>query len=227
MSKITKKFFFTLLLCLFISFSSIYLGYEIITKYILNDVDPNILQNQISNTIPISPTQTVEVPQAKIPISLENTDNTKNTNEKIQTVLPSTQIVYEYYYKTSGVTKLIKQIAPTYLFGKTENEFMKIFSSWELKSFSEIEVHLKKVIEEVTINETLPNQYLLGIEGEFLAVYYYTGNLTAINENNKILKEITNIYISPLSSDEQEKLKNGIPVLGDDSLVKILEDYDS
>ena len=59
--------------------------------------------------------------------------------------------------------------------------------------------------------------------------YKYKNNKKNNRQANdgEIIKEVTDIYVSTLPAEEQEKIRMGIEVIGEESLINILQDYGS
>lgn len=144
----------------------------------------------------------------------EARDNPRSARQ--HKITPSTKIVYEYYYEDDGKTQIFEEEPPYFLIDETEEHLRKAFVNWEIVSFDETEVVMRKSIEGRS------NQhYTVGERGGYVAVFYKK----EINGDN--LKEITNMPVSALPVEEQERLEKGIDVSGENELHKILEDYGS
>ncbi|MDE6357214.1 MAG: hypothetical protein K2L15_01335 [Eubacteriales bacterium] len=151
--------------------------------------------------------------------------NTKNLREniekqanniKIAKVTPSTKMKYEYYYKGDNITETFEDVPPYFLLDLTRAELENNFKDWNVKSFSEKEVVMQKVME----GESSQN-YIIGEYEGYIAVYYEK------EINGTKLKEITDTPISSLSAEEQEKIKNGIKIVGEDKLMEFISNYES
>ncbi len=134
----------------------------------------------------------------------------------VQTITPSTKIVYHYYYSEDGRTETIEEEPPYFLVGETKEGLIQSFPEWDIESFTTAEVVMKKTIEGKSAE-----YYIVGDYEGYVAVFYEK------EVNGESLKEITDMPMSALPEEEQQKLKNGIHVAGNDALNKILEDYGS
>ena len=85
-----------------------------------------------------------------------------------------------------------------------------------MKSFSEKEVVLQKVIEGESTQH-----YIIGEYDGYIAVFYEK------EINGTKLKELTDIPLESLTEEEQEQIKKGIKITGKEELMKFLESYDS
>lgn len=127
----------------------------------------------------------------------------------------TTEIVYEHYDVNSGETQTLRILPPNFMINKTQEDIKNSFTQWDIVSFEDEQVVMRRIINNK------PNQvYTIGVSGEFIAIFYGEGNL----EN---IKEVTNIPISALPKEEQERLKSGIPIYSQDELIRRLEDYSS
>ncbi len=131
-------------------------------------------------------------------------------------ITPSTKMVYEYYYTEDGVTQTLEDVPPYFLLDMTLEDMKKVYTDWQIISFSSKEVVMRKSLEAKS-NE----QYIIGENNGYVAVYYKEP------QHGIILHEVTNTPISALPLEERERLQEGISVTGDENLYKILSDYTS
>jgi len=156
--------------------------------------------------------------------SLENDNKHKiNTPPKAapvssseEKITPNTEIIYKYYYELDDKSVEEKEQAPYYMINLDKEELVEKYSDWEIKNFSS-----KQVVMEKTLKEKSPLYYRIGEKDGYIAVYYEKP------VNGISLKEITDTPISALPKDEQERIKKGIEVYGEDELIRMLEDYSS
>ncbi len=147
--------------------------------------------------------------------TLQEEDNITVITETAR-ITPSTKMVYEYYYTEDGVTQTLEDVPPYFLLDMTLEDMKKVYTDWKIISFSSKEVVMRKTLEAKS-NE----QYIIGEKNGYVAVYYKEA------QHGIILHEITNTPISALPLEEQERLLEGISVIGDENLSKILSDYTS
>jgi hypothetical protein len=149
---------------------------------------------------------------------------------KIDTITPYTNYVLEIYdIKTDTVTKTTPN-TPEFLIGLTReevieylhqfmldmplNEFQQGLISYELVSFSEDKVVLRKSYN----SDNIKYEYFMIINNGYVTVYY---------SDKKTVYEYTNIESKYLPEDEIEKLHSGIYVKDQKELYSILESYSS
>jgi hypothetical protein len=166
----------------------------------------------------------------------------------IPRITPSTRIVYEYYYTIDD--KLVKEESepPYYYINLTRQQLEEYSKEWQLKSFSEEKVVLRKNIETRELN----GYYIIKDFKGCIAVFYdymrdfeklfskakesgkYTEEnrkqyLTKFIQDNseKYLKEIVDTPVNLLSKQDQENIKSGIEIYGEEELIRVLENYTS
>lgn len=127
-----------------------------------------------------------------------------------------TKIVYEYFYKDLNKTETFEDIAPYFIIGMDRDETQKYFYDWQLKSFSENQVILQKVIQD---EEQI--EYYIGEHNGFVAVF------SSIKMNEKTLINITKRPVESLNLEEQFNVKKGFKVKDKKELINYLENYES
>lgn len=134
----------------------------------------------------------------------------------LQKINPSTKMVYEYYYPEDEVTEIYEDSPPYFLIDYTLEDLKRLYSNWTIVSFSDKEVVMKKQISGPS-----SQRYIIGEEDGYIAVFYDLEN------NERILKEITDKPVSALPETEQGEIKTGIKVTGNERLYRVLENYTS
>lgn len=109
--------------------------------------------------------------------------------------------------------KITKVIEP-FMVGMTKEEIATVHPSYTIKEFTDSEIVLYK-----EVNEFEP-YYILGIDGDNIAVFYKT-------ENDTQLIQITESKINGFSDYDVQKLRDGIIVKDENELIRILQDYES
>ncbi|HIW48104.1 MAG TPA: BofC C-terminal domain-containing protein [Firmicutes bacterium] len=131
-------------------------------------------------------------------------------------ITPSTKMVYEYYYPEDGVTERAEEAPAYFLVGLTREDMQLLYPHWELSTFSANEVVLRR-----TVAGPSHERYIVGIKDGYVAVFY------ADEQNGVSLKEQTRVPVSSLDPAEQQRLREGIEVVGQEALHEILQDYGS
>ena len=124
-----------------------------------------------------------------------------------------TIMIYEYYFPETGDFRRIEESPAPFLLGMTAQELSVLFADWQVLSFAHDEVHLRQS------NKIEHRQYIIGVHNGYIAVFYD-------NEHYSI-KELTSRPIAALAAEEQERLYEGIRVVGNDELMRALEDFSS
>lgn len=176
-------------------------GYYLYDREFKLDGVENILQSSVGKKINGS----AETKEQKE--KLEKDSDVK-TNEQ-------TKMIYEYYYKGDGVTKVKEGAVPSELVNKTRKNIENVFDEWSVITFNSDEVVLRK-----DIAGSSEMRYTLKEYDGFVAVFYD-------GESEQELKEITKTPVAALPESEQKLLKKGISVQGNKNLIKILQDYES
>ena len=213
MSK-SKTFFVAIIACIAIGLTGVFYGYSTFKKTDrehtaeIHTEFPNIqayIQNESLH--PFLETGRANQNRASIP-RLEVYEEAKIT--------PDTTIIYEYYYLGDGEIEESTETAPYFLLNLTESELASAILDWQILSFSEEEVTLRK-----TVLGSSSNHFILGIENGYVAVFYKEAN------NEVVLQDVTRTPVSSLSIDEQIRLKEGIIISDENRLIKALEDFGS
>ncbi len=131
-------------------------------------------------------------------------------------ITKETKMVYQYYYTKDRMTKEQEEPAQEFLWGLTKPQVESIYDGWQMVFFSP-----KQVILRSTVDGRSDENYVLGIHDGYLAVFRE-------NDANEIMmEEETDIPISILPPADVQQLKEGIRILGEDNLAKVLADYKS
>ncbi|HHW67178.1 hypothetical protein [Defluviitalea raffinosedens] len=207
---IRKRIWFLSVLIFIISVAGFYMLYmSLLPSADLKKVDPKdivgeYVSNNINNVISDidqNMGQTIE----GVPTSQAN----------VPRITQSTQMVYQYYYEEDG--KTVEEIIepPYFLIDLTRDELQEKYSDWQISYFSS-----QKVIMKKNISSKSPYHFVVGEYNGYITIFYN-------NDGELEIKEITETPISSLPIEEQNKLKAGIKVYGEEALIRILEDYTS
>lgn len=137
------------------------------------------------------------------------------TSEFKQKITPSTKMVYEYYYPEDGVTETFEDVPPYFLIDYTFDDVKRCYSNWDIASFSGKEVVMKKTVEGPS-----SQRYVISENDGFVAVFYDL-------EDERFLKEVTDVPVSVLNDDIKAEVEEGIEVIGNEKLNRVLEDFTS
>lgn len=153
-------------------------------------------------------------------------DNNENSNDVENSVIlktssgeekttPNTLIIFESYYSKCGHSKIrSEKIANEYV-NKTKEEMQKIYSDWEIKSFSSDRIELFK-----NENSLCGNHYIVKEENGYVTVY----NIN--KDGQEVLSDKTDISTKYLPKDDNDLLKKGIKANSTSQLEQILADFE-
>lgn len=150
-----------------------------------------------------------------------NVDEEREEPESLETssspkIIPTTKIVYEYYYLKDNIIKKEEGLPMYFLLDLTFNDLKDMYPDWNILSFSENEVVMRKLV-----NEESEEHYIVGQKDGYITVFYDK------EKDGTNIHEITDISVEGLSETEKVLLNDGIYVIGQENLSKILEDYGS
>ena len=152
--------------------------------------------------------------------NIENDDNDENsiiikTSSGEEKTTPNTLIIFESYYSKCGHSKIrSEKIANEYV-NKTKEEMQKIYSDWEIRSFSSDRIELFK-----NENSLCGNHYIVREENGYVTVY----NIN--KDGQEVLSDKTDISTKYLPKDDNDLLKNGIKANSTSQLEQILADFE-
>lgn len=125
-----------------------------------------------------------------------------------------TKMVYQYFYTQDHVTKKNIELAPDFLQGLDLEELQSIYTGWQVVRFSPDTVILRCSIDGLS-----SEVYVLGEKEGFLAIFYED------EKKSLRLQEQTQLPLSALPEGEQRQLQEGIRVVGEENLAKVLADF--
>ncbi|WMI82241.1 BofC C-terminal domain-containing protein [Anaerotignum sp. MB30-C6] len=126
------------------------------------------------------------------------------------------KIIYQYYYTKDAITKEVEEPVPDFLEGLTRDQMQSVYNGWQIVYFSP-----EKVILRCSVEGASSEVYLLKEHEGYLAVF-----VEDIDKKMR-LKELTDVPITVLPEAERQQLAEGIRVLGDENLVRLLSDFTS
>ena len=183
---------------------------------IVNESEENLFEITSENINDYA--KTIENASHSYDKSIESISDVSETNSlKIKN---TALLIYEYHDINSDSVTTHTEKVPYFLAEKTKEEFKLLYEDYEILSFDENEIVLKKEIDK---NDTVKNsdEYIVGIKDRKIAVFFKNYN------NGDNIKEITDTSVNILPKEEQQQLLYGIEVSGEDELIKILEAYGS
>lgn len=131
-------------------------------------------------------------------------------------VSPNAIFTLEKIYNLCGYTDVQENIVPYDIVNLTKEEIQEKYPEWTIRSFSEDQIIMYKIV-----NEKCDEHYVVKEKEGFLAIYIE-------GENGELtLSELTDISTEYLTDDDKKDLEVGIKIHGDETLEKLLEDYNS
>lgn len=202
-----KSFWIATLVTVFTAMSTFYLAYNIfnnkdINKNPINDIETKIYTLEDDTKQKIGDEEITKTTE----VAILNTAR----------ITPSTKLVYEYYYEGDGEIKREEEIPPYFLIDMSRQDVEEKFPDWQLKSFSQSEVIMRK-----NIPGKVKERYIIREYDGYVAVFFEEP-VDGVN-----LRELTDTPVATLTEEDQKKLKIGISILGDEELIKALENYES
>lgn len=132
------------------------------------------------------------------------------------TIKKEGKIIYQYYYTVDAITKEEEEPVPDFLEGLNREQLESIYTGWQIVYFSP-----EKVILRCSVKGKSSEVFLLKEYEGYLAVF-----VEDLDKKMR-LKEITQVPLSVLPDPERQELKEGIYVLGEENLVRLLSDFTS
>ena len=158
-----------------------------------------------------------DIPQAEEnKVYAAEKSSSEAVSDSMEKITPNTKMVYEYYYPALGETDVTEENAPYFMVNLTFDDLQKYYDDWQVTYFS-----AQKVVMRREVYDERNQRYIVGEKNGYVAVFYEN------DKDGEIVREITNIPVSALPSEEQKRLYEGINVIGDDKLMRILQDYGS
>ncbi len=133
-----------------------------------------------------------------------------------QEISDKTEIIYQYFYLRDRVMKEQREPAPVFLQGVDRKQLESIYNGWQIVYFSP-----ERVILRCKIEGKSSESYIIGEYEGYIAVFYEDAQKTIH------LHERTDIPVSTLPEGEERQLREGLRVIGEENLVKLLADYTS
>ncbi|MFI3173747.1 MAG: hypothetical protein R3Y53_00925 [Bacillota bacterium] len=190
---------YTCLVCIVVFFIFLYMGYQ--------SIPPTAVEEEF---VMIEDRIGVEIMTPEAPVEIAES---VAVNKEL-TLQPHSEIVYEYLYTKDNITKAVEQVVEPFVVGMSQEELEDVFLDWQVVSFSEEEVVLRKSIQGKS-----DEVYVIGQIDGYIATFY--------EDENKVMRlmEVTQIPLSILPEYEQRQLREGIFILGEENLLKLMADF--
>jgi hypothetical protein len=175
-------------------------------------------------------TQLEATPESTPPLIMENVESWEANTKSAVKILPSTKYILETYDKKTDTNESLELNPPGYLIGLTReevieyldnymkdmtlSEFNKGLTAYELQSFSDQEVVVRKSYDETLV----PSRFYVVVKNGFVVVY---------NSDLKSVYTYTQIEAENLPEQDRIALSTGIYVDNLEELYALLESYSS
>lgn len=144
----------------------------------------------------------------------EQVEHTEPVAKEEAVIGENAEIVYQYYYTEDQRTAEQVEPVQNYLLGLNLAQVRSIYDGWQVVFFSP-----DKVILRSTVEGRSDESFLLGEQDGMLAVFREDadGKIT--------LYECTDVPLSVLPEIERQQIQEGVRILGEDNLARVLADY--
>lgn len=190
-------------------FSAVLLG--ILSGVLVNVWDDNRLEEAQVNEI----RKVNELIDDKLASENKIINDVISTNGADVKLSPNAVVWFQKHYTDCGHTIINKEQINTSEVNKDEDYFKDAYSDWAIESFNSDEIRLYK-----EVNGICDKHYIIKTKDDHIAIY------TVDNEGNTKLKEVTDIPVQYLPSEDIALLEQGITANGDNELARKLEDYE-
>lgn len=125
-------------------------------------------------------------------------------------------MIYQYYYTKDAITKEQQEPVPDFLEGLSREQLQSVYNGWQIVYFSPEKVILRCSIE--------------GKSNEVFLLKEYNGQIAVFIEDESRrmrLKELTEVPVALLPETEQKQMLEGLYIVGEENLVRLLSDFTS
>lgn len=142
-------------------------------------------------------------------------NNILEVNSAEEKTTPNTILILKKEYTDCGHTIKTMASIPEEMVNLNKEKIAQNYPNWELEEFSKEQVVLSRTLESFC-----GEHFLLTEEDGYISIY------TVDEEENRTLKEATNISTEYLTEIDKISLQNGLMVYGTENLNNILEDFE-
>jgi hypothetical protein len=127
-----------------------------------------------------------------------------------------TRLILKTKYLDCGHIVVDRTDIPDDILGFDEEQLQDYYEEWEIEEFNS---------EQIVLVQSIPGicteHYLLGVQGDYLAVYGFG------RDGEPVLNEVTDIPISILRLNDQQRLRKGILLNSMEEVNRFIEEYGS
>ena len=160
------------------------------------------------------------VPEQELAEDFNNINDTRKENSietsaNEETISPNAIIIKKEYFKSCDHLKRTVEDIPKELVNGKKEDVVKKYTEWKIENFTPTEITLYR-----EVNGNCGEHY-------FVQDHYGEIGIYTLNENDeKTLKEDTEISTKYLPDSDLELLKKGVKIVGKTKLIEFLEDYE-
>lgn len=147
-------------------------------------------------------------------------ENLNEATKKEETVTADTKFVFIRKYAYDSSTNVSEKKATSEYIGKTKEEIKKMFTGWDLVSFSKEKVVFSSAVDYYPEGTYLLSTYVNENNDEVVSVYSYDA------DGNKHLYQMFDTPINMFDEETVTNLRKGIPAKSQDELEKLMQDYE-
>jgi hypothetical protein len=150
-------------------------------------------------------------------------DNSSNTPKEAEVakqdarikIGPTTDLIQRLIYLKCNDEEVFRTKPAENLIGLNINQVQKVYAGWTIEKFDVKEVAMSLKVDSYCREHA--NNMFIGIKDDHVAVFYGRPGPKAI------VKEVTNITVSHLSSEDVTELKHGMVIQSREELLRTLE----
>jgi hypothetical protein len=131
-------------------------------------------------------------------------------------ITPNTRLILKTRYLDCGHIVVDRKDIPEAILGFDKQRLQDYYSGWDIEEFGSDEVVISTGIAGIC-----PEHYLLGVQDDYIAVFEFG------RDGNPKLKEITDIPISILRLNDQQRLRKGMLLNSMEEVNRFLEEFGS
>jgi hypothetical protein len=124
----------------------------------------------------------------------------------------NTVIQFVYHY-ADGITEVYNSVPAKYMSGWGRERIAKAYGKWIMDYYSP-----EKVVFHKNVDKDSSQHYILKEYNGYVAVFY---------SEDKRIKEITSANMLSLDAKEREKYAQGVEIVGNKELMRVLQDLES
>lgn len=151
--------------------------------------------------------------------AINKTNEPNTTQQETIKVGVATKFIYIRKYTKSQTVNIEEKAPPEMLVGADQTAVSAALPDWKIEGFTTERVTFSREIESYSPGVYKVGSIIENNDEERLCVYEYD------IDGNEIVKQVFETPIAVFDETEMKKIRDGIIVIGDEALKKILENY--